>query len=147
MGFSKMLALLQIKDKGYIILANAGGFYIARGKDAVLLNEILGLKLSCLETEICKVGFPINSLEKYTKLIEKKDYSYIVYNYDNAFNKLDIIKKYDGKNKNMLLDERKNCYICTSSVKMYRKTDKYVQAVLELYNSKEDLEKFNTYKK
>lgn len=109
MGFSKMLAPLQIKDKGYIILANAGNFYIARGKDAVCLNEILGLKLSCLETEICKVGFPINSLEKYTKLIEKRDYSYIVYNYDNAFNKLDIIRRYDGKNKNMLLDERKNC--------------------------------------
>lgn len=147
MGFSKMLALLQIKDKGYIILANAGNFYIARGKDAVCLNEILGLKLSCLETEICKVGFPINALEKYTKLIEKKDYSYIVYNYDNVFNKLDIIKKYDGKNKNMLVNERKNCYTCTNSVKMYRKADKYVQAVLELYDSKEDLEKFNTYKK
>lgn len=147
MGFSKMLALLQIKDKGKIILVNAGNFYIARGKDALLLNEILGLKLSCLETEICKVGFPINSLEKYSKLIEKKDYSYIVYNYDNAFNKLDIIKKYDGRNKNMLTDERKNCYTCSNSVKMYRKADKYVQAVLELYDTEEDLEKFNTYTK
>ena len=147
MGFSKMLALLQIKDKGYIILANAGNFYIARGKDALLLNEILGLKLSCLETEICKIGFPINTLEKYTKLIEEKDYSYIVYNYDNVFNKLRIVKRYDGKNKNELKDERKNCYICTSSVKMYRKADKYVQAVLELYDTKEDLENFNTFKK
>ena len=147
MGFSKMLALLQIKDKGYIILANAGNFYIARGKDAICLNEILGLKLSCLETEICKVGFPINSLEKYTKLIEKKDYSYIVYNYDNVFNKLDIIKRYDGKNKNLFSDERKNCYTCSNSAKMYRKADKYVQAVLKLYDSKEELEKFNTYKK
>ena len=147
MGFSKMLALLQIKDKGKIILVNAGNFYIARGKDAILLNEILGLKLSCLETEICKVGFPINSLEKYTKLIEKKDYSYIVYNYDNVFNKLDIIKRYEGKNKNTLEMERNNCYICSNPVKMYRKADKYVQAVIDLYDSKEDLEKFNTYKK
>ena len=96
MGFSKMLALLQIKDKGSIILANVGNFYVARGKDALLLNEILGLKLSCLETEICKIGFPINTLEKYTKLIEEKDYSYIVYNYDNVFNKLRIVKRYDG---------------------------------------------------
>ena len=38
MGFSKMLKLLQAKDKGYIILLNPGSFYIARGKDAVLLN-------------------------------------------------------------------------------------------------------------
>ena len=146
MGFSKMLALLQIKDKGSIILANAGNFYIARGKDALLLNEILGLKLSCLETEICKVGFPINTLDKHTKLIEAKDYSYIVYNYDNTFNKLNIVKRYDGKHKNELKYERKNCYICTSSVKMYRKADKYVQAVLELYDTEEDLENFNTFK-
>ena len=44
MGFSKMLELLQEKNKGYIIMANAGAFYLARGKDAVKLNEILGLK-------------------------------------------------------------------------------------------------------
>lgn len=35
MGFSKMLELLQEKNKGYIILANAEAFYLARGKDAV----------------------------------------------------------------------------------------------------------------
>lgn len=99
MGFGKMLALLQIKDKGHIILVNAGNCYMARGKDALILNEILGLKLSCLECEICKVGFSKNSLEKYMQKLEKKDYSYIVYNYDNVFNRLEIVKKYDGKNK------------------------------------------------
>ena len=46
-----MLELLQEKNKGYIILANAGAFYLARGKDAVKLNEILGLKLLCMEPE------------------------------------------------------------------------------------------------
>jgi len=40
MGFSKMLELLQEKNKGYIILANAGAFYLARGKDAVIMFEI-----------------------------------------------------------------------------------------------------------
>ena len=39
MGFSKMLELLQEKNKGYIILANAGAFYLARGRDAVKLNR------------------------------------------------------------------------------------------------------------
>lgn len=37
MGFSKMLGLLQIKSKGSIVLVNAGSFYVARGKDALLL--------------------------------------------------------------------------------------------------------------
>lgn len=72
MGFSKMLGLLQIKSKGSIVLVNAGSFYVARGKDALLLNQLLNLKLNCLEMEVCKVGFPINSLDKYTKLIEEK---------------------------------------------------------------------------
>ena len=30
---------------------------------------------------------------------------------------------------------------------MYRKVDKYVQAVIDLYDSKEDLEEFNKFKK
>ena len=81
MSFSKMIELLQNKEKGKIILVNSGNFYIARGKDAVLLHNVLNLKVNCLETEVCKVGFPLNSLEKYTKLIEEKQYSYIVYNY------------------------------------------------------------------
>ena len=133
MGFSKMLELLQRKDEGYIILVNAGNFYIARGKDAVLLNNLLNLKVNCLETEVCKVGFPINALEKYTELIEKRKYSYIVYNYNNIEAKLKVIKKYSGKNKNKIKEEKLNCYICSNTVKMYKKTDKYINAVAELY--------------
>ena len=61
MGFSKIIKLLQAKEKESIVLVNVGNFYIARGKDAVLLHNLLDLKVSCLETEICKVGFPLNS--------------------------------------------------------------------------------------
>lgn len=144
MGFSKMLELLQRKDKGYIVLANAGNFYIARGKDAVWLHKMLGLKVNCLETEVCKVGFPINSLEKYIKLIEEKEYSYIVYNYNSQRSSLDIIKKYKGKNLNKEETERLNCYICSNTVKKYKKTDPYINAVAKLYEeefAKEEQEK------
>ena len=82
MGFGKMMELLQIKNRGKIVLCNAGNFYIAIGKDAVLLKEVLGLKLSCFKPEVCKVGFPIASLEKYMNLIEEKQYGYIVYYLD-----------------------------------------------------------------
>ncbi len=79
MGFSKMMELLQQKTKEKLFFCNTGNFYIAIGKDAVLLNNLIDLKLSCLKQEICKVGFPINALEKYTELIAEKEYSYIVY--------------------------------------------------------------------
>ena len=53
-------------------MANAGAFYLARGKDTVKLNEILGLKLLCMEPEVCKIGIPVNSIETYMKKIEEK---------------------------------------------------------------------------
>ena len=139
-----MVELLQRKDSGKIILVNSGSFYIARGKDAVLLHNILDLKVNCMEAEICKIGFPLNSLEKYTRLIEQEQYSYIVYNYDNKSGKLNIIKKYNGKKLNTIEEEKLNCYICTNTVKMYKKNDIYIQAVADLYeeeNKKEKLEK------
>ena len=137
MSFSKMIELLQNKENGKIILVNSGNFYIARGKDAVLLHNVLNLKVNCLETEVCKVGFPLNSLEKYTKLIEEKQYSYIVYNYDSKLEKLNILKYYNGKYLNEINEEKLNCYICTNTVKMYKKHDKYIKAVANLYEEEE----------
>ena len=128
-----MVELLQRKDNGKIILVNSGSFYIARGRDAVLLHNILNLKVNCMEAEICKIGFPLNSLEKYTQLIEQEQYSYIVYNYDNKLGKLNITKKYNGKKLNTIEEEKLNCYICKNTVKMYKKNDKYIQAVADLY--------------
>lgn len=128
-----MLELLQRKDEGNIIITNSGTFYIARGRDAVLLHNMLNLKVNCMETEVCKVGFPLNALEKYTKLIEQKNYSYIVYNYDSKLSKLSILKKYKGKYLNTIKEDKLNCYICSNTVKMYKKHDKYIQAVADLY--------------
>ena len=93
MKFSEMVKILQEKEKGYIILINSGSFYVARGKDAIILNKELDLKLTCMEKEVCKVGFPIGALEKYTKILKRKRYSYIVYNFDRNLNKLEIITK------------------------------------------------------
>lgn len=138
MGFCKMLELLQEKHKGSMILINNGSFYIAKGKDAVLLYQMLGLKLSCIEPEVCKVGFPLNSLEKYTKLIEEKKYSYVVYHYDNIASELSIIKKYQGKHNNKRVEEKENCIVCTSGTKMYKKNDKYLQALANLYEKEKE---------
>ena len=68
-----MMELLQEKNKGKIVFCNTGNFYVAIGKDAVILNRLLDLKVSCFKPEVCKVGFPINSLEKYLELIYEKN--------------------------------------------------------------------------
>ena len=105
MGFSKMMELLQQKNKGKIVFCNTGNFYIAIGKDAVLLNNLIDLKLSCLKQEICKVGFPINALEKYTELIAEKEYSYIVYFFNQEKEELEIIMQYEGKYNNEIKEK------------------------------------------
>ena len=105
MGFSKMMELLQQKNKGKIVFCNTGNFYIAIGKDAVLLNNLIDLKLSCLKQEICKVGFPILALEKYTELIAEKEYSYIVYFFNQEKEELEIIMQYEGKNNNEIKEK------------------------------------------
>lgn len=139
MGFSKMMELLQQKNKGKIVFCNTGNFYIAIGKDAVLLNNLIDLKLSCLKQEICKVGFPINALEKYTELIAEKEYSYIVYFFNQEKEELEIIMQYEGKNNNEIKENRINCYTCAHCTNAYKKIDKYISAVAKLYEKENKL--------
>ena len=120
-------------------MCNVGEFCIAIGKDAILLNELLGLKLTCLRPEVCKVGFPITSLEKYTELIQSKKYSFIVYYFNQKNNTLEILLEYEGKEINKLVNQNNNCYICSKGIKKYKKPDKYIEALAKLYE--EEFEK------
>ena len=99
MSLNIMLSNLQKINAGKIVLVKIGAFYIAKGKDAVLLNKLLKLKNTCLEKEICKVGFPVNSLNKYIEKLNELEYGYIVYNYDSKENRLTQILRKEGKIK------------------------------------------------
>ena len=128
-----MMKILQKREKGKIIICNLGSFYVAIGKDAIILNNLIGLKINCIKPEICKVGFPISSLEKYTNLLVEKRYSFIVYYFDQKKEELYIFESYEGKNKNTLEIENMNCHICSNSTKQYKKPDKYILALSKLY--------------
>ena len=82
MSFSQMLEILQDKDSSKVVLIKLGHFYIATGRDAVLLHKKLNLKCTCFKNNICKVGIPVNSLEKYVEKFNQMQYSYIIYDYD-----------------------------------------------------------------
>ncbi len=86
MSFSNMLEILQEKNKGKIVLIKLGAFYIATGQNAVLLYNKLELKCTCFKNNVCKVGIPINSLEKYIEKLDKIKYSYIIYDYNKDKN-------------------------------------------------------------
>ena len=148
MGFCEMMKILQKREKGKIIICNLGSFYVAIGKDAIILNNLIGLKINCIKPEICKVGFPISSLEKYTNLLLEKRYSFIVYYFDQEKEELYIFESYEGKNKNTLEIENMNCYICSNSTKQYKKPDKYILALSRLYeNELENIDKTTKHEK
>ena len=133
-----MMELLQKRENGKIVMCNLGNFYVAIGKDATLLNNLLGLKVSCIKPEVCKVGFPICALEKYTGLLIQKRYGYVVYYFDQEKEKLQILESYKGKHLNNLENENINCFICSKSTQKYKKPDKYILALSKLYE--EELE-------
>ena len=125
---------MQCALKGKILFVEAGAFYIARGKDAILVNKLIGLKLNCLGKEVCKVGFPKNSVEKYIRLLEEKEYSFIIYKFNEETQLLDIVKDYNGKYLNELREKCLNCELCKSGE--YLEENKYLKAFEEFIQQK-----------
>ena len=110
MKFSKKFEEIKNREenKGKIVLIRCGIFFIAIGTDAVLLNKLYGLKVTCFKENICKVGIPVSFALKYLELIEKDNYSYILYDYEK--NTKELIPQY--KFKGEINTEEKTCKQC-----------------------------------
>jgi len=110
MKFSKKFEEIKNREEniGKIVLIRCGLFFIAISDDAVLLNRLYGLKVTCFKECTCKVGIPVSFVLKYLDIIEEDGYSYILYDYDKDTKEL--IEKYrvDGK----LNLEKEACKIC-----------------------------------
>ena len=100
MSFCDMMEILKEKNGGRIVLCNNGSFYVAIGNDAIALNKELKLQLSCMKKGVCKVGFPINALEKYTGLLIETGYSFIIYDFNSEKEELGTIMSCLGKRLN-----------------------------------------------
>jgi len=111
MKFAELVEELKNINEFKIVLINAGAFYIAIEDDAVLLHRELGLKCTCFQKGTCKVGIPINSLDKYLAKIENLGYSYMVFWLDREKQELKIIREFEGED-NEIDDENINCQIC-----------------------------------
>ncbi len=70
--------ICKLENPDKIILIKSGTFYVILDEDAALVNQILGLKLTPLNEEIQKCGFPINSLTKYENLLKANAISYVI---------------------------------------------------------------------
>lgn len=74
----KKLEELKKLDASSIYIFRVGIFYNILNEDAKIVNEKLGLKLTSLSPEIIKCGFPISSLDKYTKKLNELQIQYKV---------------------------------------------------------------------
>ena len=66
---------LKTKSPYKKYLFKSGIFYIFIDDDAKELHKLLNLKLSNLNSQIVKCGFPVKALDKYMKLLKQCGYS------------------------------------------------------------------------
>lgn len=131
MKFVQEIEKLQKENEGTIILAKNGIFFVAIGKDAIILNEELGLKLTCMRKELCKVGFLVKNIEKYIEKLEELGYSFILYVKDEK-DELEEIYRHKGKNN----EETKNCLECTSCANRKEQEEDILERVRNLGKAK-----------
>ena len=107
MKFVEEIKKLQEENEGSIILAKNGIFFVAIGKDAITLHNTLGLKLTCMRPELCKVGFLVKNVEKYITKLENAGNSFALY-VKNDKSELEEIYRFQGKKT----EETRNCLEC-----------------------------------
>ena len=113
---------LKITYKNYLIILKTGVFYICINDDAFILNKLFSYKIKEFNN-YKRIGFPINSLNKVLKRLERLNINYIVYDNkiitkvnftNNSYNKYRIdINTYNSylrriKNINNILVDRIN---------------------------------------
>lgn len=74
---------LELKSKNNntftLYLFKSGIFYIFLDKDAEIMSNLLHLKLTKLNDNIVKCGFPATHIEKYLKMIELTNYNFVYF--------------------------------------------------------------------
>ena len=81
--YNKYIELRNKSNSNTLYLFKYGIFLIFVDNDAKLISEYLHLKLTPLNNNIVKCGFPINSLSKYINLLKATPYNVEIVELDN----------------------------------------------------------------
>lgn len=90
---------LKQEDAETLYLFKSGLFYIFLDEDAKLISNIFSLKLTNLNSNFVKCGFPANSLDKYMKILNCTQYKVKII--DNTSNTALTLKEFE-LNKNAI---------------------------------------------
>lgn len=116
-----------------MILFKSGNFYISFDEDATVLNEIFNLKINELKNNI-KVGFPINSLDKYIKDLNNLGINYLI------ISNKEIIKKISFNN-NYYNEYRKSVFEIVSVNNKLNRICDFVKSIKDIDIKKNVIEK------
>lgn len=128
MKYLDLVEKLQRNNQGYIVIIKNGIFFIAVGKDAIVLNKELGLKVTCMKSGMCKVGFLAKTLEKYIKKLEELNKSFIIYTYDKELEQEEQIYKYEGEK----VEEKRTCKDCNNCINKEETEQEIIERVKKL---------------
>lgn len=115
--------ICKLQNPEKVILIKSGSFYVILDEDASLLNQLLGLKLTPLNEEIDKCGFPINSLTKYENLLKAHSVDYLITNMNSSTNE-------PNQTENKILNEIRLLNLNeTSPIEAFRLLGKYQETL------------------
>lgn len=83
---------LKNENNEIIYLFKSGVFYICLDDDAKILSKIYNLKLTNLNVDIVKCGFPCSSFDKYYKLFVNDNINFKIIENNTIFNCSDYLQ-------------------------------------------------------
>lgn len=123
MGFYEFAEKFKKENPNKIVFIKTGAFFNCIGKDAIIVEKLLGLKRTCFAKGMCKCGMPVQywrkNIQEVRKVVKEKNIGIIIY---------DEIKngkyKYNDKYYDILLNEEGdyfdiepiNCKECTKNI-------------------------------
>ena len=125
MKFYEFILELQKLNKNKVVFVKSGVFFNSIGRDAIILEKVLGLKRTCLTKGICKVGFPTSyvreNFSKIKEMLEKNNIGFVFYDEMKTGNLIFNDRRYgilfEGEGKE-INEERRcvNCLNCKDNV-------------------------------
>ena len=74
---ANLYKILKNKDSSTLYLLKSGIFYIALDEDALTLSDLFNFKLTDLNKNIIKCGFPASRISYYSNLLSLKNIFYL----------------------------------------------------------------------
>ena len=156
MKFYEFIQNIQKENPDKVVMVKGGAFYNAIGRDAIVLEKVLGFKRTCHSKLLCKCGMPVKyvkeNMEKVRKRLEEKNIGIIIidekeggrYRYNNKT--YDILLEIKGES---IKENRThiNCIECKNNIyskdinKYVIKKEEYDRVVEEIIKTLNKLKK------